>query len=111
MLPKPAEYWATNHYASVNAELCTECGTCVDRCQANAIKLDERLHTSIIDLDRCIGCGNCVSTCPSEAIRLVKKDREIVPPEDMENLYDIIMANKKGLLGKMKLAARVMLKR
>ncbi|UCC16661.1 MAG: 4Fe-4S binding protein [Dehalococcoidales bacterium] len=111
MLPKPAEFWATNHYASVNSELCTECGTCVDRCQVNAIKLDEHLHSSIINLDRCIGCGNCISKCPSEAIKLNKKDKEIIPPEDMENLYDIIMANKKGVFGKMKLAARIMLKR
>jgi ferredoxin len=111
MLPKPVDFWAANHYASVNSDLCTACGTCVDRCQVNAIKIDEHLHTSIINLDRCIGCGNCVITCPSEAIRLIKKDKEIVPPEDTENLYDIIMANKKGLFGKMKLAARIMLKR
>lgn len=111
MLPKPAEFWATNHYASVNSELCTECGTCVDRCQVNAIKLDEHLHSSIINLDRCIGCGNCVSTCPTEAVRLIKKEKEIVPPEDMENLYDIIKANKKGVFDKMKLGARIMLKK
>lgn len=111
MLPKPADFWATNHHASVNSDLCTACGTCVDRCQVNAIKIDEHLHTSIINLFRCIGCGNCVTTCPSEAINLVKKDKEIVPPEDMENLYDIIMANKKGLIDKIKLAARIMLKR
>jgi len=111
MLPKPVEFWATNHYAEVNPENCTGCATCVDRCQVKAINIDERLNISKVNLDRCIGCGNCITSCPSGAISLLKKEKTTVPPVDSENLYDIIMDNKKGRLGKMKLAARIMLKR
>jgi len=50
-------------------------------------------------------------TCPSGARSLLKKEKETIPPVDSENLYNIIMANKKGKLGKMKLAVRLMLKR
>jgi len=111
MLPKPVEFWATNYYAEVDPENCTGCETCVTRCQVNAVNIDESLNVSRVNLDRCIGCGNCITSCPSGALSLVKKEKETMPPVDTENLHDIIMANKKGKLDKMKLAARLMLKR
>jgi ferredoxin len=94
-LPKPIDFWATNFYASVNAETCSGCGTCVERCQVDAVTLDDRAGTSLVNLNRCIGCGNCVVTCPTGAMSLLKKEKEIVPPRDYEDLYDVIMANKK----------------
>ena len=90
MLPKPAESWAHNFYAAVDTEICTGCGTCVEKCQVNAVKIDEQNRYSTINLDRCIGCGNCVASCPSEALRLVKKEKETVPPEDCTSLYKIL---------------------
>jgi electron transport complex protein RnfB len=111
MLPKPVEFFPTNYYAEINPETCSGCGTCIDRCQVGAIVTDEHLNISRVNLNRCIGCGNCITTCPSEAISLIKKHEETVPPTDMENLYDIIMENKKGTLGKIKLAAKLILKR
>lgn len=110
MVPKPVDFWATNYYAEVNPENCTACGTCVERCQVTAIQIDKRHDISSVNLDRCIGCGNCVISCPSGAISLRKKEKETVPPEDVEKLYDIIMENKKGKLGKIKLATKIMLK-
>ena len=109
-LPKPLEFWATNFHASVDADLCTACGTCVERCQVDAVTVDEAQGVSTLNLDRCIGCGNCVVTCPTGAMTLVKNDREAVPPEDVENLYETLMANKKGPLGKARLVAKLMLK-
>lgn len=98
-LPKPVDFWATNYYASVDAGACTGCGTCIERCQVNALVIDDRLDVSLVNLDRCIGCGNCVTTCPAGAMALIKKDKEVLPPEDSEDLYEIIMANKRGKLG------------
>jgi electron transport complex protein RnfB len=111
MLPKPVDFWSTNYYASVNHESCTGCGTCVERCQVNAVTIDEHLGVSTVDLDRCLGCGNCVPSCPSEAISLINKEKETTPPERWADLYDTIMANKKGTFGKIKLATRLVLKR
>jgi Fe-S-cluster-containing hydrogenase component 2 len=111
MLPKPVDFWATNYYAAVNTETCTGCGTCVERCQVNAVTVDDSAGTSLVNLNRCIGCGNCVVTCPTGAMNLLKKDRETVPPQDSESLYDVIMANKKGPLGKIELATKLMLKK
>jgi H+/Na+-translocating ferredoxin:NAD+ oxidoreductase subunit B len=109
-LPKPLEFWATNFHASVDADLCTACGTCVERCQVDAVTVDEAQGVSTLDLDRCIGCGNCVVTCPTGAMTLVKNDSEAVPPQDTEHLYETLMANKKGPLGKARLVAKLMLK-
>jgi ferredoxin len=111
MLPKPVDFWSSDYYASVNSENCTGCGVCIERCQVNALSFDEHLGIPTINLDRCIGCGNCVSSCPSAAIFLLQKDKTVVPPLDTQGLYDTIMANKKGKLGKIKLAARLILKR
>ncbi len=111
MLPRPLDFWSANYYASVDAERCVGCGTCLERCQVNAVHLDGRSGLASIDTDRCIGCGNCVVSCPPEAMSLLKKEKETVPPASSEALYDTIMANKPGKLGKIKLAARLLLKK
>ena len=110
-LPRPVEFWATNYHAAVNAEDCTGCGVCVERCQVDAVTVDDRGDTAIINLDRCIGCGNCIVTCPAGAMSLVRKKKETVPPRDTEALHEEIMAHKKGTIGRMMLAAKLMLKR
>ncbi len=61
-LPRPAEYFDTNFFAVVDGELCTECGTCSDRCQMDAISYPDGV--AAVDLLFCIGCGLCVTTCP-----------------------------------------------
>jgi Na+-translocating ferredoxin:NAD+ oxidoreductase RNF subunit RnfB len=109
-LPKPLEFWATNFSAAVDADLCTGCGACVERCQVDAVTIDETRGLAVLDLDRCIGCGNCVVTCPTGAVALMKKDRETVPPVDTEDLYETLMAHKKGPLGKAKLVAKLVLR-
>jgi len=111
MLPRPLDFWASNFHASVDPGACIACETCIERCQVDAMTLDSRTGVSKVDLSRCIGCGNCVSTCPSGSIRLVRKAKGIPPPETRESLYDAIMARKKGALGKMLLATRLMLQK
>ena len=98
-LPHPVEFWSSNYTAEVSAEACSHCGTCVSRCQVGAVTLTGPSGEAKINLSRCIGCGLCVPTCPSGAVRLKKKDAETVPPANEEDLYDEVMANKKGALG------------
>jgi len=71
-----------NYYAKVNPDECTDCGTCIERCQVNAIQ--EQDGVAVVQRERCIGCGLCVTGCTADAVRLIKKpDAEIVhPPED-----------------------------
>ncbi|MRR09245.1 4Fe-4S dicluster domain-containing protein [bacterium] len=94
-LPKPAEFWAANYFASVDAQLCTGCGACAKRCQVNAVALSGADGKAQIDRDRCIGCGLCVPTCPTKAMTLTRKEPATVPPTDEEDLYDTIRANRR----------------
>ena len=82
---KPVEFIHSNHFAQVDADLCTSCGVCVERCQMNAISLDN--GPAEVNLDRCIGCGVCVPTCPGNAIQLKKKEEELTPPRNTAELY------------------------
>ena len=45
---------------------CTNCGSCVGACPAEAIKEGDSQHC--IDADACVDCGVCVGECPVEAI-------------------------------------------
>ncbi len=58
----------------LNAEACSGCGTCEERCQFHAISVDD---VASIDLDKCYGCGNCAIVCPDEALTL----EEVRPKE------------------------------
>ncbi len=111
ILPRITDFWATNYYAEVNSEVCTGCGTCVDKCPMDAAGINEKDGVSTINLDRCIGCGNCVAACPSGALSLVKRERETIPPADVENLLKINAENKPGTLDKVKLMAHIVLKK
>jgi electron transport complex protein RnfB len=109
-LPKPVDFWSSNYYAVVNEESCSGCGDCVQRCQVDAAKIDEKTGICNINL-RCIGCGNCVVSCPMEAISLIKKEKQVAPPKDSEELYKIIGENKPGTFGKIGLITKLMLKK
>jgi len=71
---KPAEKVLSNYFAVVDADECTECDTCADRCPMDAIAAAE--GPAAVDLDRCIGCGLCVTSCPAEAVKLQPKASE-----------------------------------
>jgi NAD-dependent dihydropyrimidine dehydrogenase PreA subunit len=90
--PRPAEYYFSSFYAQSDSERCNGCEICQERCQMDAITMvDDR---STVNLDRCIGCGNCVATCETEAMELHKREKEIVPPKDRNELHQIIYRNK-----------------
>ena len=61
----------SNYYASVNAGTCDGCEVCTDRCQVDAIQMEDDI--AIITMANCIGCGLCVSTCPTESISMIHK--------------------------------------
>lgn len=61
---------------------------------------------AVLNTGKCIGCGLCVTTCKTGALKLAKKDAETVPPENMEDKFQIIMDGKKGAVGKLYSAAK-----
>jgi Pyruvate/2-oxoacid:ferredoxin oxidoreductase delta subunit len=68
-------YAPSRYQARVDPELCSNCGTCLDRCHFNAIEEVEskggKTITRINEVE-CMGCGLCYLTCPNEAIALVE---------------------------------------
>jgi ferredoxin len=62
------------HYvAKVSYDLCIGCGTCVQRCQFGAVKMEVTLQKANIDQMRCFGCGLCYTGCPNCAVTMVDK--------------------------------------
>jgi electron transport complex protein RnfB len=105
LLAKPAEFVMNNYHAVLDPEKCIGCGECSKRCKTEAIKTqpaedDKKVKAVKIDLNRCIGCGVCVASCKSGALTLAKKEKQTDPPEDMDTLYEEIMKQKKGTVGR-----------
>lgn len=71
---------STNYLAQVNEDLCKGCGTCVEYCSVDAIKLDDN-NIARVKSEFCIGCGVCSHFCPENAILLLEGMRRVfVPP-------------------------------
>ena len=105
--PRPAAMYASNYYATVDAGVCTGCGTCRRRCQLEARTLQD--GKAIVNRDRCIGCGNCVVTCSSGASRLMPKEPKLVPPKDKDTMFLNILAKKIGRWNVLKLRLKMWL--
>ncbi|OQY11143.1 MAG: hypothetical protein B6I31_05470 [Desulfobacteraceae bacterium 4572_19] len=95
-LPKPAEHVMNDYRVKVDVENCIGCGICIDRCQMDAVTVDDEQSLAVINKDRCIGCGLCVTTCPEEAMIIEFKGKEnTIPANGME--YMVNNANKRGV--------------
>jgi len=84
--------------AMVESAECTGCETCLDRCQMNALKINDE-EVAEVNKDRCIGCGLCVTTCDTEAIKLIPKSEtayHLPPANTAEQMMS--MAQKRGLI-------------
>ena len=95
-LDHPALAVHTNFYARVDEAECVSCEACADRCQMDAITMED---TAVVDRRRCIGCGVCVSVCPTEALSLERKPAadHYVPPKTTVDTY-LKMAAERGKL-------------
>lgn len=69
--PRPSEQVASPFIARHEPETCEGCGVCLDRCQMDALTLEN--DQAVLNSTRCIGCGLCVSTCPTGSLTLVRK--------------------------------------
>jgi ferredoxin len=66
--------------AVVDADLCSGCETCLDRCFFDAISMEGEDDTAVVNPEKCMGCGLCMVTCPEEAISLNEvRPQDFVP--------------------------------
>jgi Pyruvate/2-oxoacid:ferredoxin oxidoreductase delta subunit len=89
--PKPGLALTSGFQPAFDADLCTACETCVERCPTDALALGQE-DIPEVDLDRCIGCGVCATGCPSEAIEMVERLGMPVPPVDRKGLREALKA-------------------
>lgn len=89
----PARFVNSNYFISINEDKCTGCGDCISVCPMNANKVNENV-ISKVDLGYCIGCGVCIPKCPENARTLVKKEKEVIPPKNLTELYQKISQRK-----------------
>ena len=80
----PVRSVSSNYEAVVDAEACTGCEECVDRCQMDAVTIVD--NQAQIDLARCIGCGVCVYHCPTDALTLASRADFVEPPKSFREL-------------------------
>ncbi len=100
-LPNPAQYFHTNFFAEVDAELCKGCKKCVKKCQMEAITMEDKI--AVIDLDRCIGCGVCVPACSDKAIEIKDLESKYVPPKNIFSMYQALLRERYGIYGMFKM--------
>ena len=82
----PVRSVSSNFEAALDADACTGCGDCVDRCQMDAITIMD--DQAIIEMERCIGCGVCVYHCPTNALTLVSRVDFVEPPRSFKELIE-----------------------
>jgi Fe-S-cluster-containing hydrogenase component 2 len=99
---KPADLVSNPFIANHDADLCSACETCLERCQMEAITLVD--GTILLNLDRCIGCRLCVSTCPSGAMSLGRKVAPPAIPKDTVSTY-LQMAQARDRLSIVRMAS------
>ena len=91
--PKPGEAMNSGFKPVHNTDLCTACGTCIDRCPTKALVMNDG-HDRELNLDRCIGCGVCATGCAFEAIALVERAGILPPPVDQKALLEALKASQ-----------------
>ncbi len=79
---QPHAFVKSDYLISIDEDLCSGCGTCVERCQFDALSIPE--DVAVANIERCIGCGVCTVTCPENAMSLIDRTGEKQePPEGL----------------------------
>jgi len=75
----PKKWVAPSRFeAFVDADLCSGCEVCLDRCFFDALSMKE--DCASVDPEKCLGCGVCTVVCPTEALKLKETRAENFVP-------------------------------
>jgi len=87
----PSMAASSSFIASLDEEVCSGCGDCVEICPMDALTMEDDVVA--LDSNRCIGCGLCASVCPTGALRLEPREGAPVPPRDRDSLNAAMMSS------------------
>lgn len=75
----PAPSYAVNarYLIQINEDAFIGCEVYVDRCQVEALKMEDDKMTR--NANRCIDCGLCMYACPTEALNLEQREPGKIP--------------------------------
>lgn len=59
--------------AWVDLKKCVACGTCINVCPVDAIKMIDGVYAKV-DQDKCVGCSKCVKVCPASVIEIIERE-------------------------------------
>ncbi|MEE9517612.1 MAG: 4Fe-4S dicluster domain-containing protein [Candidatus Adiutricales bacterium] len=92
-MEKPGRFFTSGFQPQFDADSCTSCEECIDRCPATALVMGND-DLPEVDLDQCFGCAACATGCPSETITMISKTGFSAPPK---NNAELAQAMKAGL--------------
>ena len=104
--PRPADFIHSNYELEIK-EGCRKCGLCEKFCQMKAITVADR--KPFVNTARCAGCGVCASKCPAGVLAMKKKARTSEPPQNTEELLELLSRKKPGMLRKLSIGAKAVL--
>jgi Na+-translocating ferredoxin:NAD+ oxidoreductase subunit B len=61
----------SDFFLVVDADACTGCNNCIERCQFNALSPSDGVVA--VDYQHCMGCGVCVVACTTDALHLERR--------------------------------------
>ena len=86
-LKRPGAVAPAAYLAQVDTDTCAGCGLCAERCQVDAVALNQD-DLAQVDPARCLGCGLCATTCPTGSIQMQKRREPPKPAADWLELVD-----------------------
>ncbi len=77
---QPNAFVNSDYIIEVTNDDCIACEICVDRCQFEALTVNDFCE---VDLGKCVGCGVCAVTCDEGALMLIPRDKIKKPSKNM----------------------------
>lgn len=90
-MEKPGQWFTSGFQPQFDADSCTSCEVCLDRCPATALEMGAD-DVPEVDIDQCFGCAACATGCPSDTITMIHKDGYSPPPKNNAELSQAMKA-------------------
>jgi len=92
----PSAVAHSDFHAVVDADLCSGCEDCIERCQFDALAVPDDVCE--VDYARCVGCGVCTIVCPTDALRLERRpEGKTLPLATDDNEWMVWRAEERGI--------------